>query len=67
MMVYSKPTRVKLTGLVTLKSELSLTDVNLVLLIPCLRDNRMNSLKIDENVITSGILMESYTLKATLK
>lgn len=51
----------------TLKFELRSTDVNLVLLIPCLRDSGLNSLKIDGDMMTSGIFMESNTLKATVK
>jgi hypothetical protein len=66
-MVYSKPARVEVAGLLGLKFELCSTDVNLVLLIQCLRDSGMNSLRIDDDMITSGILMESDTLKARLQ
>jgi len=67
MMVYSKPTRGKVAGFMTLKSELCSTDVNLVLLTACLHDSGMNSLKTDDDMITYRILMESKTLKVTLK
>jgi hypothetical protein len=66
-MIYSKPSRVQVAGFLALKFELCSKDVNLVLLIPCLHDSGMNSLKIDDDMITSGILMESDTLKATLQ
>jgi hypothetical protein len=51
----------------TLKFELPSTDINLGLLIPCLRDSGVNSLKIDEDLIISGILTESDSLKAMPK
>lgn len=66
MMIYSKPARVEVSGFMALKCELCATEVNWVLLIPCSHDGGMNSLQIDDD-ITSGIIMESDTLKATLK